>query len=87
MLENVKTNLGIIGNYQDNTIQGYIDEVQAFLIDAGVDSTIVNSESAIGVVTRGVADLWNYGSGGTDFSPYFIKRATQLALKEVEDNG
>jgi hypothetical protein len=28
--------------------------------------------------------LWNYGAGGTSLSPYFIQRATQLALKETE---
>lgn len=81
MLEKVKSNLGITGTYQDTTIQGYINEVKAFLIDGGVAEENITD----GIVTRGVADLWNYGSGGTGFSPYFIQRATQLALK-VGDN-
>lgn len=85
MLEQVKANLGITGTYQDATIQGYIDEVKQFLIDGGVDENVVNSNTSIGVITRGVADLWNYGSGGTSLSPYFIQRATQLAYKHVEE--
>lgn len=81
MLENVKTALGITGTYQDATIQTYIDEVIAYLKDAGVSDTVIGSEAATGIIVRGVADLWNYGSGGTQLSPYFMQRAVQLALK------
>lgn len=81
MLEKVKTNLGITGTYQDKTIQGYIDEVKQFLLDGGVDKETVDAETSVGIITRGVADLWNYGSGGTSLSPYFLQRATQLAIK------
>lgn len=81
MLEAVKNSLGITTSYQDNTIQQYINEVKEFLIDGGVSETIVNSPACYGLISRGVADLWNYGSGGTHLSSYFMKRATQLALK------
>lgn len=84
MLEAVKTNLGITGTYQDAVIQGYIDEVKQFLLDSGVDKEIVDSEKSAGIISRGVADLWNYGSGGTKLSEYFIQRATQLSFKEGE---
>lgn len=80
MLEEIKANLGITGNFQDKTINGYIKEVKQFLIGSGVDKRIVDSEEAIGIITRGVADLWNYGSGGTNLSQYFIQRATQMAF-------
>lgn len=86
ILDDVKSDLGITGTYQDNTISGYIDEVKQFLIDGGVDESLVNSEKAKGIISRGVADLWNYGSGGTSLSPYFMQRATQLALKGDDDN-
>lgn len=86
MLEKVKANLGITGTYQDKTIQGYIDEVKQFLLDGGVDEKIVNADISVGIITRGVADLWNYGSGGTSLSPYFLQRATQLALKDGDTN-
>ena len=87
MLEKVKANLGITGTYQDKTIQGYIDEVKQFLLDGGVDKEIVEADTSVGIITRGVADLWNYGSGGTGFSPYFIQRAAQLALKDGGTSG
>lgn len=76
-LANVKTALGITGNYQDGTLQIYFDEVVAFLIDAGVAESLITD----GIVARGVADLWNYGAGEGKLSEYFMQRATQLAYK------
>lgn len=81
MLDNVKTALGITGTYQDDTLQGYIDEVCEYLKDAGVSESVINSDASNGIIARGVADLWNYGSGGTQLSPYFMQRAIQLAEK------
>ncbi len=81
MLESVKTALGITGTYQDDLLQIYIDEVIAYLTDAGVSETFLASDAATGIIVRGVSDLWNYGSGGTQLSPYFMQRAVQLALK------
>lgn len=77
MLEQVKYALNITGTYQDNTIMQYIDEVVAFLEDAGVQ----NANITAGVVARGVSDLWNYGDKGGELSEYFKMRAIQLACK------
>ena len=74
MLEDVKKALGITGDYQDATIAIYIAEVVAFLKDAGVPSANITS----GLVSRGVADLWNYGGAEGKLSEYFIQRAAQL---------
>lgn len=82
LLAKVKAGLGITGTYQDDTLQIYIDEVKSYLEDAGVNAEILNGSTAIGVISRGVSDLWNYGSG--NFSEYFIQRAIQLKHKEVE---
>lgn len=76
MLENVKSALGITGNYQDATIQIYINEVTDFLICAGVPA----SKITVGIVARGVSDLWNYGGAEGKLSEYFMQRASQLAL-------
>lgn len=78
MLTNVKSALGIEGDYQDATISEYIDEVVAFLTDAGVKSAYITS----GIVSRGVADLWNYGAADGKLSEYFMQRATQLSYKK-----
>lgn len=77
VLDDVKDALGITGSYQDATLQAYVDEVTAFLADAGVAASNITS----GVIARGVADLWNYGAGEGKLSSYFMMRASQLALK------
>jgi hypothetical protein len=77
MLTSVKKALGIEGDYQDDTLTVYIDEVIAFLTDAGVKSVYITS----GIVSRGVADLWNYGAADGKLSEYFMQRATQLSYK------
>lgn len=76
-LEDIKTSIGITGDYQDGTVQSWIDETVAFLKDSGVKESNITR----GIVARGVLDLWNYGSGEGRFSDYFMQRATQLALK------
>lgn len=76
-LEQVKAALGIVGNYQDATLQVYFNEAVAFLKDAGVSDANITA----GVVARGVSDLWNYGSGNGKLSPYFMQRAAQLSYK------
>lgn len=76
-LNDVKNALGITGDYQDNTLQVYFDEVIEFLEDAGVKKSNISS----GIVARGVADLWNYGAGDGRLSTYFKERAAQLSYK------
>lgn len=78
MLDDVKTALGITGDYQDATIQVYINEVIAFLVDAGVSQANITS----GIVARGVSDLWNYGGAEGKLSEYFMQRAAQLSYKK-----
>lgn len=77
MLEDVKKLLGITGEYQDATLEGYIEEVTGFLLDAGVKADHITP----GIVSRGVSDLWNYGDGNGKLSPYFVQRATQLSYR------
>lgn len=76
-LSDVKSALGITGDYQDNTLQMWMDEVVAVLKDAGVSE----STMTVGIIARGVSDLWNYGAGDGKLSPYFMQRATQLSYK------
>lgn len=89
LLESVKTALGITGEYMDGTIQLYIDEVNEYLTSAGVPDTMLYTQQTAGVVTRGVADLWNYGGGMGVLSPYFYERVIQLAAGagEAVQNG
>lgn len=84
ILKKVKSALGISGDYLNDTLEVYIDETKAFMKSAGVSEIVVESEKATGAICRGVADLWNYGSGEAKLSEYFIQRVTQLALEETE---
>lgn len=84
LLIKVKNGLGITGDFQDNTLQIYIDEVKDFMHKAGVSDAIINSNSSVGVITRGVSDLWDYGSGSTGLSPYFKERVVQLRAGEKD---
>lgn len=78
MLTKVKSALGITGDYLNDTLSEYIDEVMTFLTDAGVSPGNITA----GIVSRGVSDLWNYGAGDGKLSPYFMQRATQLSYKD-----
>lgn len=84
-LDKIKAMLGITGTFQDEALQGYATEVIEFLISSGVDRATAESEKAIGVVARGISDLWNLGSGNAALSPYFRQRVIQLAY-EVKKN-
>ena len=86
LLIQVKIGLGITGTYQDETLKVYIDEVKSYLLSAGVKPTVINSSLSVGVIVRGVSDLWNYGSGNASLSDYFYQRAKQLVYAEVTEN-
>ena len=83
LLTKVKAALNITGTYQDATLTLYIDEVKAFLTSAGVPALKLSEDAAVGVIARGVADLWNYGNGDTKLSEYFIMRAEQLRREVI----
>ena len=79
-LASVKKALGITGEYQDDTLNIYIDEVKAYMMSAGVSTEVINASVSAGVIARGVTDLW---LGGGKLSDYFYQRVSQLAYTEV----
>lgn len=86
-LAKVKTALGMSGsNYQDDTLNFYIEEVIEELIDGGVQREVAESAAAVGCIAMGVNDLWNYSSGGVRHSEAFNKRLTQLSYRKVTEN-
>lgn len=80
----VKTALGISGDFHNETLSIYIDEVLDYLKDAGVPDTVLASDRINGSLARGVSDLWNYGQGNAELSPYFHQRVIQLC-REVQN--
>lgn len=85
-LAKVKTALGISGDFQNETLTIYIDDVIAEMIAAGVKKEVAESAAAVGCIACGVNDLWNYTSGGVKHSEYFNRRLIQLSLQGVTDD-
>jgi hypothetical protein len=81
LLTAVKSVLLISGEFHDAMLKIYIAEILDFLKSAGVPAAVLQSEKIVGIVSRGVADLWNYGAGDGKLSPYFYQRATQLTAE------
>ena len=86
-LDNVKSALGITGEFQDATLKIYISEVIAYMKDAGVSTEVINSDVSAGVIARGVTDLWNYNGGAGKLSDYFYQRVTQLTYTTPNTGG
>lgn len=82
LLETAKIRIGITGEFQNDRIQGYIDDIKQYLLDGGVEREIVEAPSSAGVIVRGVYDLYY----NDNLSSYFIERASQLSYKEVDKN-
>lgn len=74
------------GNYNDEQLQLFIDEVIDELISAGVKKEVAESAAAVGCIACGVNDIWNYTSGGVKHSEYFNRRLVQLSLKKGDTN-
>lgn len=81
LLEQIKIRLGVTGNYHDSLLKALTKDVKDYIKSAGADP---ESDASVGVIARGVSDLWNYGSGEGKFSEVFYQRVIQLAL-EVDE--
>ncbi len=82
ILTAVKNGIGITGDYQDETLMVYVNEVIDFMINAGVSENVVRSNAAVGCIMRGVVDLWDYGNGTAKLSDYFKMRVVQLSCRK-----
>lgn len=83
LLSEIKTRLCITGEYHDAMLTALAQDVKDYLTSAGADA---ESETAVGVIARGVADLWNMGAGDGRFSEVFYQRAGQLAIEKAGEN-
>lgn len=81
ILAGVKNALGVTGTFMDATISIYISEVTDYMHGAGVSTALINA--SVGVIARGVNDLWTNTSGNAKLSPAFKERVSQLALRSI----
>lgn len=79
ILTGVKAALGVTSDFMDTTISVYIDEVTDYMSGAGVPGSVI--AASVGVIARGVNDLWTASSGDAKYSPYFYDRVSQLVLR------
>lgn len=77
LLERVKSGLNVYGDMLDDTLSIYITEIKEFMKDAGVPESFFNEIASVGIITKGVRDLYFEGS----LSDYFYKRIYQLKLE------
>lgn len=84
LLSKVKIALLIEGDYHNDMLKLYIDEVLNYMRSAGVPDDVLQSERIIGAVARGVTDLWNFGAGNGKLSEYFYQRVIQLVKWGVD---
>lgn len=85
LIDDIKSRLGIIGDYQDDLLLNYANDCKDYMRSAGVDSDLIDDEICVGAIARGVADLWNLASGDGKFSEIFLQRVIQLTM-EASDN-
>ena len=78
MLEEIKKRLSLTDTSNDDLINSLILDVIEFCVSAGVSRETMESTKAYGLISRGVADLWNMGAGEGAFSDVFYKRLVQL---------
>lgn len=69
--------------YPSDTLLVYIDEAVEWMLSAGVPEAVIETDKINGCVVRGVSDLWNYGQGNAELSPYFHQRVIQLRREVV----
>jgi hypothetical protein len=72
----VKKAIGVT-DFHDNVIGVWYDEAYTFCKEAGVSESYLQSESAVGLLAKGVLDLWDFGSGTGKLSEYFKMRVVQ----------
>lgn len=83
-LKYTKESNGIGGTFHDNALLNHLSEAMYHLEAAGVPKAVLESDKALGVLSRGAMDLWNNGTNDGDLSPYFYKRGLQLKYEKVE---
>ena len=78
-LTKIKQALGIGAGIPDATLNVWLSDVKDFMKNAGVPVNVINSDTTIGTLARGVSDIWNYGDSAS-YSNVFKMRVSQLAL-------
>lgn len=80
LLVEIKNRLSVTGNYHDELLINFAQDVKAFMRSAGVSDEVIESEKSIGLIAKGVNDLWT----SEKFSELFNQRLIQLTMEKVD---
>lgn len=80
LLTRVKNGMLISGTSFDDALTMHIEEVKFYLADAGISKETIDSEKSVGIITRGVSDLFTNET--PTLSNYFHERVAQMVLAE-----
>ena len=84
LLQEIKTRLSITDEYHDKMLLSFIQDTKDYLISVGITSEILEDKKALGILARGVVDLWNNQPSEGEFSKMFTQRAIQLRAEVLE---
>lgn len=87
LVKELKSRLAITDNYHDAMLLAFANDTKDYLKAGGVSAELLESEKALGILTRGVIDLWNNTPSGGSFSPLFLQRAIQLIAESEESES
>lgn len=83
LLERVKQVNNITGEYMDNRVSGYIQDVQRFMALVDVPAAVLESDAVVGLIAMGVESLMETGA----LSDYVKARIIQERLTPAPEEG
>lgn len=86
ILQEVKTRLTITDTFHDEMLKAFIGDTKDYLRAVGITDEILSDKKSLGILTRGVVDLWNNSPSDGSFSSIFIQRAIQLRAEVLENS-
>lgn len=84
ILQEVKIRLAITDTYHDKLLSSFIQDTKDYLTSVGITDEILTDKKALGILARGVVDLWNNKPSDGEFSKVFYQRAIQLRAEVLE---
>jgi hypothetical protein len=84
ILTEVKKRLAITDTFHDDMLSAFIDDTKDYLRAVGITDALLSDKKSLGILTRGVVDLWNNKPSDGSFSQMFYQRAIQLRAEVLE---
>ena len=86
ILQEVKTRLTITDTFHDKMLKAFIEDTKDYLRAVGITEEILSDKKSLGILARGVVDLWNNSPSDGSFSSIFTQRAIQLRAEVLENS-